>query len=1019
MQVRHIITLLILSSIFQGCSKDSAVQTASSIQTTQNNESSLNNQEVNFERTLHSSVANLLLQKGQLPSAESVDYYSVQSEILEDKTISLMVSALVLDLSDKSQQDFYTRLNNVSEIKIVADKIIISKELSFPGINILIKANELVFKGKGRISTRPTGKDLIPDFGSDGKAGKAGGNVVLDVKTVDLGEAELRFDLSGGDGQDAGHAKPGSDGRSVNVIQGNIIKQCITEITNRCPGDEGGFEDTISCTGTDLIPTSGTDARPSGLPGVGGDGGNLVLPASIVFSKNVFKSHKGTMGAVAPVAPGGKAGQPSIALQRNITRTNQHSCRGGKKPTPNRVTQIDIQLATTSAGKDSILRTIPDTAKEGKMSLLEAPLTDLEYQGKKNIHKLEFAKDLFRNNYFSEARVSLNEIISELEQRSNMDSEKFLLGEVQALLHLLNTNRDINGMLVNQMPVLSFESSLEVYKNSVTTSLETIAFAQKMKKNILSVEEKIEALKKNKEQIGSHIDLMSRKYADAYAQLPKYELKLADLENSKVVLEETLARVEAQIVAEANRNIHSQEKKKKLLGGLKLIAKLASVSPLGAPAAQVIGKSLDTLIDLSQDKEADWKKILADGYNVYEELSDADWKQSHASWNEKYKELDIDIFVKDGKVDKRKFLNDLKKINKTTQPLREEILKYYKTTYNNKVPRDAYEAEINRIKSIHPLFKELTNKLAELQENKAELDNLITQMTSDMALAQAEIIKDYGMLVSLDNQESDIKDGLNFSTDEILSRMEKNARIRLEKYKATLIKAYVYRTLMPYPGNLSLEKINAQLIRFAKASGSELAVTDLAVTYEEDLAEVSNALYDFVQNGNFKEFESEMIIDFNQAELQALSQGKTFYIDLAKEKEFLDGKENVRVISIELDEIASTEFTSPNLELVITHTGESVLEKTNRAYAFSPVSENQFIWMTRINLATNETKLIEESNNNFSLISAILGKKLHSSDIVFNQVGAIGLFAVKLKKAEGVRLSKGSLRIKYSYSIKN
>jgi hypothetical protein len=1030
---------ILISALLAGCSKESSVAPESISSEVNTNSSKIEKAtregEVNFDRETLISSQNLLLQKGPTQNPDSVDYYSLQSETLENGSLRLTVSTVVLRLSMTSPQSFDGR-TNVSEIRIEADKVIISKELSFPGSKVIIKANELVFTGSGKITTTPPSAQTGAGFGQDGVPGKNGGDIVLDVKKLDLGGSQLRFDLTGAKGQDAGRALAGNNGRDIPVIaESNIIQICENTVGRECPGDLR-FKITPmgdGCRGTTLPPTSGTDAAPSGLPGAGGNGGNLYLTQSLMIESASFKSDKGIQGTVAPVEKGGRAGTPRIAIARNIT-TNLGIPTCHHRPPKNGTNSVlkidnqifsttsskDIVLATTVEGKDSELRTLSDNAKNGnQFTELPSFYTEITTVGKKLTHKLDFAKDLFRNNYFNESRIVLEEVINELATSEKSVSNELLLNETEATLHLLNSNRDFNGMLLNQMPVLSFEATSDIYKNSVKTSLDTIAFVENMKKKVSAVGSIVDELKKNRAHVSYHVDTMVKKYNDAYASIPSFKIKLAEYENSRTILEDSLAKVEAQIIEEANRNIHSQERKKKLLGGLKLIAKLAQISPLGAPASQVIGKSLETVIDLSQNKNADWMDIMKEGYGVYDDMKNIEWDKSHDDWNSKYKEFDTDLFKKaNGKIDSKKFMAYLKNVNNTTKPMQEEIKKYYKDIYSQKVPANAYEAEVQRIKDIHPMFKELTSKLADLQEKKTEVDGMLSQLTSDMTIAQSEIVKDYAMMVSLEDQEASTVDGLNFTTDEILTRMGKTAKLRLEKYKGSLVKAYVYRTLMPFPGNPNLEKLNTQLVRFAKVSGKEISALDLETTYNEEIEEVLHSLHDYVESGKYKEFESDYSLELNDKQMQALSERKMFYINLANEKDLFEDKENVRIVSIELDDLSTTEFKKTYAELIVAHTGNSVLSRDGKDYQFASVADKTNLWMTKIDLTNNLTELIRESDNNRSLVSSITASDVKLNTLIFNQVGAKGIFAVKLK-SEDAKLSRASLKIKYSYSLKH
>lgn len=1024
------LSALIACALLSGCSNDSTTILQAEIAQKEIVEQSVEIEtgEALLEPQTLTGNFDTLIQLGKKPSAESVDYYTVKETTLADQSKKLVITALFLNISESSAQDFFKRTNNVSEVVIIAETVMISTEVKFPGANVFITADELSFVREGKIITTPKIDPLFPGYGANGNAGKNGGDIVLNVKKLNLGEGQIRFELNGGKGQAAGLGKEGASGVSISPLYGNVIKECTTVTTSCYEPEIGEMAETpvTTCRGSDRLPTNGLDATAPGLPGIGGNGGTLYLSHSSDEPKISYaiENKPGRLGDTAPLVKGGALGTPQSAVLRNITTHNSRGrCKtsgGGGKPSARTTTSIsnDQVLATTSKGRDYASQLVTNTAKVGSILDIRANSLaeneNLILTGDMRRIRLEYAKDLYRNNFFTEARETLNKIG---ESKSTVLDELLVTDEMNSLMNQLNSNKDFYGYDLNLAPVISLEATMNIYKQNVRTSMNTIAMVAGVQNSVLSAREKMDKLIVQKNQLSNQMEIAYKNHETAYLMIPNLEIKLVGLDHSRQSLEESLQKVEAEITAEANRNIHSAEKKKKILGGLKLIATLASVSPLGAPAAQFIGSSLNTIIDFSQKKDMDWQSTLKEGYGIYKDLKKVDWHASHDDWNKVYSSLDKEVFLSTNKIEKKRTLAYLTHLHQTTKPLTDEIKKYYDNTLSKKVPAGQYEAEIERIKSIHPLFKELVGKLNDVQQKKAELENLLSQVNNSLITSKSEIIRDFSMITSLETQEEDFVEGLNFSLGEILTKIDKDARNRLLKYKGALIKAYQYRTLMPFPGDLDLENINRSIKNFANKGERNPPVDDLIQVYEEDIAVMGESLFNYVQSGKFKEYDNEYTMDLNDNELKALALGKAVYLDLTKELELFSNKENVRIISIEMDSFNASNVTVKNADFIVTHLGTSILTKNRQDYLFNHLNEsNPATWISRLDLRSNSSVLLKESSSNASLLMSILDRDSREGTLLFNRVGAKGVFALKLNAQDAV-LNQGTLKINYTYSL--
>ena len=972
----------------------------------------------------------LLIAQGKFPEASSTDYYNVQENLGSDGKKRLIVTAKILNIAPLSAQDFFTKNNNVSEVVIEAEKVIISTLMNFPGARIIINANELQFTGNGQISTAPNDFSFMPNYGNDGTKGKSAGDLILNITTIDLGGSDhVRFILRGGRGQDAGYGKPGADGKSVNPIYADVVRECVT--TSSC--DHEAPESRIECKGEGVFPTNGQDALDGGAPGAGGDGGTLYssLGSSLKTAADV---RSGDNGRVAPIVLGGNPGLPIIARIKNMTgHTICPSYGSGGRLSPhslssNKSNQDEVRV--TTAGKSSKLKPIPlEKSFAGGLKELSADILTPSDR-LRDLHglvkiDLDYAKDLYRNNYFIEALNALSAVVfklNALEEKNIIDTVNN--NEANQLLLQLKTQKDYNGEDLNLAPVLSLEAINQIYKEEIENSFETIAFVTRMKKTVHTAEEKLQAFIDKKSLLENQVTLLQNTYSDAYRKLPDLEIKLANLNAKQELLKDALARLEQSIEKEAEHNMEVKERKTALLGAVKLIATLAKVSPAGQPAATVLGNSISSIVNTAENSKATWFDQMKAGEEIYSNIRKIDWKAARENWNVNYGNLLSDKFKeRHANINGSELEAYLKNLYDATKPMAEAVVAYNKDYINTEVPRSEYEAEVRRIQEDSPLFKDAIEKLNQVQKAKEEMNSLLLKTTAAITNSQSQIIKDFIMISSLESDESTLTKGLDFSVDQVLSSIEKEARFRLLKYKAAFIKAYSYRTLMPFTGNLDLEKLDNKLnIFLTKTEEKEIDVNALKRIYEDDLRAIANSLFDLIQNGNYKEFESSFNKELNTGEIAALNAGKTIYLDLAQESEFRENEENIRIISISMNDFSSelNDGDPGTLDLEVALNGASTLIKNKTEYSFVYSNQmNNYKWTTRLDPATGNALLNKEISENIGLLELVMGKEASNNSLLFNRVGGRSTFLVKLNgNLQKVHLSYGKLNIRYSYSNK-
>lgn len=1006
-----------------GCSKDMSHNSYNnSVQNelTKKVEKGAHDGEAQFETQLTDSNLNFILPIGKMPDPSNNDYLSIKeydSDEAGKKIVEVKGIHIILDRNSKL--NIYNS-SNLKAFKIEAKEITVSEEFKLPGAKLEIKAEILEFTREGKFNTSAVENSVIPEKTVDGKKGLTAGDIYLDVLSMEVGE-KVRFVLNGGRGQAAGYGIPGKPGKSIESPNGANLRVCTTTITTCFEREIGSMElsRVQTCAGENF-PSNGQDAIPAGAPGAGGDGGNLVLLNNLKINSNRIVQLSGDIGIVAPETLGGVGGSPrSFGTKFETKQVSDGLCSrtriGGN-------TRLIVRPNQPVSGSTEDGKSAPspidakEVSHEGKvMSSSDRNEFSEKYLGL----RLLYAKDLYRNYKFAEAEAeflsvfSLSQLLKNEEKLGQVEKESMLL------LAQLRNHKDIEGYPLNFAPNLSMAKLVKLYKSEIDKSFKTLQFTSYFKNKINSVKMKSEKIKSQIEDLNQNIYLDKTLNSEAHNSHLTIEKSLNETIESQKAFDLAMQDVVAQIEAEARKNIHSQEKKKKLFGAIKLLASLAKASPAGQPAAAAIGTAIDTMVNVSQDEDVDWKDVVSSSYDSYEQLKDVDWKKSKSDWNKNYSDLYLDKFQeRNPEIKKKQFEAYMRNLVNATKPLYKATSTYLEENYKNQVPRSAYEKEVEKIKQAHPRFKELTIKLSQLQDKKEKLNNDLIQTMSIIRETESNIVKSIQAISSTETDYVGFVGGLDFTIDDALSFYEKSAREKLLKYKSYVIKSYSYRLLKPWGGSLDLEKMDRNLSLFSISNGDTIDMDILKESYNEDLKMVSAEVFKSLSSGELKEYITAEEFDLNSGELSALKSGKSIVLDLSKKISKKESEENRRIISIELESADVLTKNEASVDFIFKHTGKSVLSKNDKNYSFVHESNN-IHWISKIDGKNSLITPLAESSIEESLFALFLGDNTIGREDLKEYAGLESNVVLKLsEEASVVDLKSARIKVNYSFNLK-
>lgn len=968
--------------------------------------------------------AQFFIHRGKMPQKTSVDYFSVVEKNTDENKRMLFVDGLVIRIANQSQTDIQIK-ENLSYVEINAEELIIEKPLRFPGANVVINAKKLLFKSDGLISSRPLKIYGRAEQTKDGKKGIDAGKIILNVAEIELGEKQIRFDLAGGEGQDAGMGIPGKAGKSVADYGDGVVGTCVTTIVTCHESEIGPVEvSRIGPTCNTEIPSSGEKGIMAGSPGAGGNGGTLLINSKNKILADYINVATGVAGSVAPKTLGGLAGSPKVFYENYITQNkSQGNCsrKGGGKLSPKNYPGFvgKIKIGETQTGLDIESPAEPKELAQVGTITVDNDLT-FSYSGKLLSHRLNFAKDLYRNNFFEEALAELKE--TEDHAYFNTDAVSMMVHkEATQLLNQLRAHKDIDGLALNHIPDLSLPKIISAYQKEINTSFETLKFTSRFLRDVYSVKEKSEKLLEKKAELSEEIVTIHQLNQKAHTELSEVVRISSEVESHKVAFDEALKKLEQEIEDEARRNIHSREKKKKLLGAIRLVANLAKVFPAGQPAVGAIGTGIDSIVTMSEKEDVDWQDRLQEGYEIYgdlrKSLNSENWKKSKNDWNENYKILFYEKFKEaNPQIEKNRFEKYLKETISKTKPMVSEINKYYKDVWKKQVPKSEYEAEVQKIKEQHPRFQFAIAKLDELQRKKEELDNVLNKNMAIINGTESEIYRVFIAMEAAESERASLVDKLNFDVTDSIKIINDRAKLRLKEYKKLLIKAYNYRLLIPFKGSYDLEKLDEQFQLFAKSNGETIDGEMLKRLYFEDLNQIAEGILESLNSGILREYETSISYELNANEIKALNDGQKIYFNPELKGLIQSDEENLRIESINVDLLeAELKDERKVLDIMIEQVGKVEIERFGHLYVFSP-STSSVQWKTRYEPLTGNLSAINESKSLGTLFDVLFPSGVGETEL-YAKPALRGNYLVKL--SENVKdLKKLRFNIKYTYSVK-
>jgi hypothetical protein len=457
---------------------------------------------------------------------------------------------------------------------------------------------------------------------------------------------------------------------------------------------------------------------------------------------------------------------------------------------------------------------------------------------------------------------------------------------------------------------------------------------------------------------------------------------------------------------------------------------VAEIFPVGQPYVGLTGNVISQLPDV--DPNEPWEEnALIIGANVAGDFAESKVQNATTAWKVESGEIDLED------LENQKNQEQIEKLNALRQPIMDLLGESLNQIQGSQSPSPDVEAELQRLLADAPEHKELVKQIKELNRQKQEFAARLAELLQKVTTLSLAISRN---LITIDALNRNIQEQnlvLDPATVNYLEAMNQRARERLLKYHYFTAKAFEYRMLQPYPGEIDLTKIFDKFKELADAGkGYDLSASDfeaLRAVYEDQISSVVfKILEDY--NSNRPTLSAPVGYWVRQELLDKLNNGDTAIFNLYDEDLFFPDEENLRIVDLRVTELQVEYVGDPSdviaAEVRFQHSGHSVLVRDGEFYSFRHYNDNtrsKIEWVSRYSPSTDAIQPVVPSAAEESLLKALLtqgGSGPSTEDLlIYSRPAARGdLFVtrqINARSGADMKISGMRIELLYDFSRKN
>ena len=486
--------------------------------------------------------------------------------------------------------------------------------------------------------------------------------------------------------------------------------------------------------------------------------------------------------------------------------------------------------------------------------------------------------------------------------------------EMQAVMSRIAQNLDYFGNPFGWAPRLSLEAYSFAFDMEIEHAINVMYLSYWLGKEADNNEELRKRQEDARKLIEAELDVNYNEINSLVALIPKLKDEAGDLQKKLNDLTDKIDDRYDQLRKKAEANVKKQNELNMWAGILKTIAVVSPFVPVVGPYISVGATAGYAILNLTTG--ASDTNGYADAVEVFFDKAN-DLKKIPAALKEPY--INVDTYDK---------------IHGTVSGLIESADDLYKVFTKSSVPSEQVQAELKKLLSQSKEFKQLIEESEVLNGNK---EALLQKLVSTYDNITATSVSAQNNVTALDALRVDLSKGdskRDLRVKQYLDAMDRSARERLLKYHYIVAKAYEYRMLDSYLGQLDLDKMIDDFKEVPVEKLNKEKFDSFKTTYKEQVSKVREAIVNYGRTEN----NVSTTIKLTAEDLKALNEGEDVILNIFERGRFDPNRENIRIINFTVEPDFDVDFeANPGAEfdLVMEHSGISKFRNKGETYYFN------------------------------------------------------------------------------------
>jgi len=539
--------------------------------------------------------------------------------------------------------------------------------------------------------------------------------------------------------------------------------------------------------------------------------------------------------------------------------------------------------------------------------------------------------------------------------------------EIITLLHRIDNGLDYFGNPLNWVPALSFEVLYSVYEQEIGRAIRVMYLSYWLQNKADDISKKDRALKNCRDQLWDDTVQAKTDYNGCRDLIGPLKARADSIANrigradggGCYGLLCDLKQKEESLLERAKRDVHEANKVPWWKTAGRALATIGTSmfkgasagttkGPKGAAAGALAGGVIGSISVLTDDSIMNpnpWPQASM-RTDVAKQFSSIDFDQATEGWIENFNDIEkgdieangADVYLQtleEAAAGMSDGLWDVKEALKTTSLDNEEV-----------------EAKLKEIKATDPTFNRLVDDVTELMVQKQLFNCQLAAAMQEVATLSNSMTNNVLAIDAMNRNESHLNRIVDPKALMYLKDMERRALARLRKYHYYMAKAYEYRLLEPYPGDLNIDAMFSKIKDIAATPLDPCTVDGrlgpddfdaLKAVYEEQLSTLTQDILTFYLN-HAKEQRTPGEYVLSQEQMSQLN-AEVVTVNLLEEGDFPSGRENIRIIdmnvAVDINVVVTGNCgTNPKVVLTMHHPSVSKLQWKDNIYLFRHLAED-------------------------------------------------------------------------------